>query len=226
MNENNFNPVRAGFGSSQRIISFSGSRVNDSNVEVDGGNINNEPGGGRNNVIFPIIDSVAEFNISTSTYGADVGKRPGASIQIATKSGTKEFHGTLYEFVRNDALDANNFFLNRQILPAGAKTFKQPLKWNIFGYNLGGPLMIPKVYNTDRSKTFFFWSQSWTRFRGTVVSAGVPSLRMRQGDFSECDPASPSFNAVVASGCRLPVDPTTRLPFQAIESPLTRTRRR
>ena len=214
MNENNFNPVRAGFGSSQLIVSFSGSRVNDSNVEVDGGNINNEPGGGRNNVIFPVVDSVAEFNISTSTYGADVGKRPGASIQIATKSGTKEFHGTLYEFVRNDALDANNFFLNRQILAPGAKTFKQPLKWNIFGYNIGGPLTIPKVYNTDRSKTFFFWSHSWTRFReGTVVSANVPSLRMREGDFSECDPASAVYNPVVASGCRVPVDPASRLPF-------------
>ena len=53
--------------------------LNDSNVEVDGGNINNEPGGGRNNVIFPVIDSIAEFSIATSTYGADVGKRPGAS---------------------------------------------------------------------------------------------------------------------------------------------------
>lgn len=213
MNENNFNPVRAGFGSSQLIVSFSGSRVNDSNVEVDGGNINNEPGGGRNNVTFPVIDSVAEFNISTSTYGADVGKRPGASIQIATKSGTKDFHGTAYEFLRNDAMDANNFFLNRQI-GAGGRAFKQPLKWNIFGYNLGGPVVIPRVYNTDRSKTFFFWSHSWTRFReGAVVSAGVPSLRMRQGDFSECDPASSTYNAVVAAGCRLPIDPATRLPF-------------
>jgi hypothetical protein len=213
MNENNFNPVRAGFGSSQLIVSFSGSRVNDSNVEVDGANINNEAGGGRNNVIFPVIDSVAEFNISTSTYGADVGKRPGAAIQIATKSGTKDFHGTAYEFIRNDAMDANNFFLNRQV-GAGGKAFKQPLKWNIFGYNLGGPVTIPRVYNTDKSKTFFFWSHSWTRFReGAVVSANVPSLRMRQGDFSECDPASGVYNAVVASGCRVPVDPATRSPF-------------
>ena len=92
-------------------------------------------------------------------------------------------------------MDANNFFLNRQIIPIGGKPFKQPLKWNIFGYNLGGPVTIPGVYNTDRSKTFFFWSQSWTRFReGAVVSDDVPSLRMRQGDFSECDPGSPNFN--------------------------------
>jgi hypothetical protein len=214
MNENNFNPVKAGFGSSQLIVSFSGSRVNDSNVDVDGGNINNEPGGGRNNVVFPVIDSIAEFRISTSSYGADMGKRPGASIQIVTKGGTKDFHGTAYEFVRNDKLDANNFFLNRQINPAGGKAFHQPLKWNIFGYNLGGPVTIPGHYNTDKSKTFFFWSQSWTRFReGAVVSANVPSQRMRRGDFSECDAASPNFNAVVASGCRLPINPDTRLPY-------------
>ena len=213
MNENNFNPVRAGFGSSQLIVSFSGSRVNDSNVDMDGGNINNEPGGGRNNVVFPVIDSIAEVSISTSSYGADVGKRPGASIEIVTKGGTKDFHGTAYEFVRNDAMDANNFFLNRQITSNG-KAFKQPLKWNIFGYNLGGPVTIPGLYNTDKSKTFFFWSQSWTRFReGTVVSGNVPSLIMRQGDFSECDPGSASYNPVVASGCRVPIDPATRLPF-------------
>ncbi|MCZ2080282.1 MAG: carboxypeptidase-like regulatory domain-containing protein [Bryobacterales bacterium] len=221
MNENNFNPVRAGFGSSQLIVSFSGSRVNDSNVEVDGGNINNEPGGGRNNVIFPVVDSIAEFNIATSTYGADVGKRPGAAIQIATKSGTTSFHGTAYEFVRNDKMDANNFFLNRQINPIGGKPFKQPLKWNIFGYNLGGPVTIPGIYNTDRTKTFFFWSQSWTRFReGTVLSGNVPSQRMRQGDFSECDTASPNYNAVVASGCRLPIDPDTKLPFPGNQVPI------
>jgi hypothetical protein len=221
MNENNFNPVRAGFGSSQLIVSFSGSRVNDSNVEVDGGNINNEPGGGRNNVIFPVVDSIAEFSIATSTYGADVGKRPGASIQIATKSGTKTFHGTAYEFVRNDAMDANNFFLNRQLNPIGGKPFKQPLKWNIFGYNLGGPFTIPGHYNTDRTKTFFFWSQAWTRFReGAVVSANVPSQRMRQGGFSECDTGSPNYNPVVASGCRLPVDPDTRLPFPGHRVPI------
>jgi hypothetical protein len=214
MNENNFNPVRAGFGSSQLIVSFSGSRVNDSNVELDGGNINNEPGGGRNNVVFPTIDSIAEFSIATSTYGADVGKRPGASIQLVTKSGTKTFHGTAYEFVRNDAMDANNFFLNRQVNPLGSKAFKQPLKWNIFGYNLGGPVTIPGLYNTDKTKTFFFWSHSWTRYReGTVVSAGVPSLRMRRGDFSECDTGSPNYDPVAASGCRLPINPDTRLPF-------------
>ena len=214
MNENNYNPVHSGFGSSQLIVSFSGSRVNDSNVEVDGGNINNESGGGRNNIIFPVIDSIAEFNIATSTYGADIGKRPGASIQIATKGGTKSFHATAYEFVRNDDMDANNFFLNRQVNPLGSSAYKQPLKWNVFGYNLGGPVYIPNHYNTDKNKTFFFWSESWTRYReGAVVSANVPSLLMRQGNFSQCDAGSPNYNPVVASGCKVPINPDNHLPY-------------
>jgi hypothetical protein len=217
MNDNNFNPTHLGFGSSQLIVSFNGSRANDANVEIDGGNAQNEPGGGRNVVVFPVIDSIAEFRITTSDYGADIGKRPGAVIEVVTKGGTKDFHGTAYEFLRNDALDANPFFINRQINPPGGSAPKQPLKWNIFGFNLGGPVYIPGHYNTDKNKTFFFWSESWARYReGTVFSALVPTTRMRQGDFSECDPASGNFSSVVASGCVLPKNPTTSLPMDTL----------
>jgi len=221
MNENNFNPSHIGFGSAQFRVSVNGNRVNDANVEVDGGNVQNEPGGGRNIVTFPNIDSIAEFRVSTSDYGADIGKRPGPVIEVSTKGGTKDFHGTLYEFLRNDALDANNFFLNRKIHPANApanyNAFKQPLKWNQFGYNIGGPFYIPGRYNSDKTKTFFFWSESWARFReGTVVSANTPTVRMRQGDFSECDSASPNYNAVVASGCVVPKNPATGLPMDTL----------
>lgn len=221
MNTNNFNPTLAGFGSSQLIVSFSGSRYNDSNVDLDGGNINNETGGGRNNAVFPVIDSIAEFNISTSTYGADTGKRPGAQIEIVTKSGTKEFHGTLYEFVRNNDFDANDWLLNRAVHTAAQggssyNAYKQPLKWNTFGYNFGGPFYIPGHYNTDKTKTFFFWDQAWQRYRqGSVLSATVPTQRMRQGDFSECDPTSGVYNSVVASNCILPKNPATGLTFDS-----------
>src|SRR3974390_833728 len=115
-------------------------------------------------------------------------------------------------------LDANDWFVNRQLWsglnaqqdcngnPAGpCNAPKTPLKWNEFGYNLGGPFYIPGHYNTDKSKTFFFWSQSWRRYRqGTVVSGSVPTPLMRQGNFSECDPASPNYNLIlVNSGCVL-----------------------
>ena len=119
LNDTNFNPLHLGFGSTQLIVSTNGNRANDANVEVDGGNVQNEPGGGRNIVVFPNIDSIAEFRVTSSDYGADVGKRPGAVIEVVTKGGTRDFHGTAYEFLRNDDLDANPFFINRTIHPSG-----------------------------------------------------------------------------------------------------------
>ncbi|MBZ5542587.1 MAG: hypothetical protein LAO07_02770, partial [Acidobacteriia bacterium] len=113
------------------------------------------------------------------------------------------------EYLRNDAVDANDWFVNRQINPPGGHAPKTPLKWNDFGYNLGGPFYIPGHYNTDKSKTFFFWSQNWHKYRqGTVISTGAPTARMRQGDFSECDSASPNFNPAI-SGCALAINPET-----------------
>ena len=168
-------------------------------------------------MVFPNIDSIAEFRVTTSDYGADVGKRPGSVIEVVTKGGTRDFHGTAYEFLRNDDLDANPFFINRTINPPGGNAPKTPLKWNIFGFNIGGPFYIPNKYNTDKSKTFFFWSESWARYReGTVYTAEVPSMRMRQGDFSECDKTSPNYNAGLASGCALPKDPATGLPMDTL----------
>lgn len=200
-------------------VSFNGGREAYNNWEVDGGNNTDEGSAGSLNT-YPSLDSIAEFRISTSNYGAEMGKHAGATIEVATKSGTREFHGTLFEYLRNDKLDANDWFVNRQINPTGGHAPKTPLKWNDFGYNLGGPFYIPGHYNTDRSKTFFFWSQNWRRYRqGTVISSGTPSARMRQGDFSECDPASTNFNPAI-SGCALPVNPQTGALFPGDAVPI------
>jgi hypothetical protein len=189
-------------------ISFNGGRNVYNNWEVDGGNNTDEGSAGSLNT-WPSLDTIAEFRISTSNYGAEMGKHSGATIEVATKSGTREFHGALFEYLRNDALDANDWFVNRQIAPEGGKAPKRPLKWNDYGYNFGGPFYIPGHYNTDKSKTFFFWSQNWRKYRqGTVISALTPSSRMRQGDFSECDPASPNYNPAIWD-CNLPIDPQT-----------------
>ena len=170
---------------------FNGTRWFSNNVEVDGASIVSEAAGGSLLVGLPSIDTISEFRISTSNYGAEKGRHAGAQIELATKSGTKQFHGDVYDFVRNDAFDANDWFINRTIAPEGGKAPRTPLKWNDFGYTLGGPFYIPGHYNTDKSKTFFFWSENWRRYRqGVVINAGVPTLRMRNGDFSECDPAS------------------------------------
>jgi carboxypeptidase family protein len=185
-------------------ISFNGSRTQYNNWEIDGGNNTDEGSAGTFNT-YPNIDTIAEFRISTSNYGADMGKHAGATIEVATKSGTRDFHGDAFEYVRNDKFDSNDWFVNRQINPPGGNAPKRPLKWNDYGYTLGGPVYIPGHYNTSKSKTFFYWSEDWRSYReGQVVSSGVPSLRMRNGDLTECDKSSPNFNSVAASGCTLP----------------------
>ena len=194
-------------------ISFNGGRMTYTNWEIDGGGNTDDTSAGTFNT-YPSLDTIAEFRISTSNYSADMGKHAGAQIEVATRSGTKDFHGELFDYLRNDALDANDWFANRQINPPGGNAPKTPLKRNEFGYNFGGPFYIPGHYNTGKSKTFFFWSESWRRNRaGTVISAGVPSKRMRQGDFSECDPTSTNFNTIIASNCTLPVNPLTGTGF-------------
>jgi hypothetical protein len=205
-------------------ISFNGLPVNIQNWEVDSTNNIDQGSGSGSMMTFPSVDSIAEFRVSTSNYSAEYGKSGGAQIEVVTKSGTKAFHGDLFEFIRNDDFDANNWFINRTIEPAGEKAPQTPLKRNNFGFTLGGPVYIPKLYNTDKNKTFFFVSEEWRKNReGTVFNSNVPTLAMRQGDFSQCDPASKNYNAVVASGCAVPLNPATNAPFPNDIVPITPT---
>jgi hypothetical protein len=221
-----FDSTHMGFGSGQEQISFNGDRISDVNVEIDGGRNSDMGGGGRNVVTFPVIDSIQEFSITTSNYGADIGERGGANIQVVTKGGTKDFHGAAYEFVRNNDMDSNDWFLDRTLHPSGSSyvpnfnAAKETVKWNIFGYDIGGPVTIPGHYNTDKSKTFFYWSEGWARYReggiygsSSVFTANTPTLRMRAGDFSECDKTSANYNSTVASGCTVPKNPVTGTAF-------------
>ena len=164
-----FSLTEAG-GDSVVPLSFNGGRVQSNTFLVDGSDTADDSGGGWSTVVVPDIDSIAEFRIFTSNYGADIGKRSGAITLVATKSGTRSFHGTAFEFLRNDAMNANPWFANQEPwsgLPASdcggnpAGPCNAPttaLKYNDFGFNIGGPFYIPGHYNTDKSKTFFFWS--------------------------------------------------------------------
>lgn len=186
--------MQLGHSGGEVSVSFNGNRNEYSQLEYDGGNNAQESSQANGGAVTPALDSIAEFRISTSNYGADVGQHAGALIEMVTKGGTKEFHGGAHEFVRNQALDANDFFANREIAPPGGNAPKTPLQWNMFGYTLGGPFYIPKVYNTSKQKTFFFWSQEWARYRAAqLISSAAPTQRMRQGDFSECDPNSGGY---------------------------------
>jgi len=119
----------------------------------------------------PSVDSIQEFKVVTSPYSAEYGRSPGAAISVSTKSGTNDFHGTLYDFYRNDSFDANDFFSKR------AGVAKPSNKQNQFGGNLGGPLMKDKAY--------FFADYEGTRItRGVTRITNVPTADQRNGIFT------------------------------------------
>jgi hypothetical protein len=166
-------------------ISMSGSPANANAWLVDGVD-NVDHGSGRTILVYPSVDSIEEFKVQNNSYAADMSASGGAQINLVTKSGTNAFHGSAYEFIRNDALDAANFFLNSGGAP------KAKLRFNNFGYTLGGPI--------KKDKIFFFWSEEWRReLRGVTRVSTVPTLLERQGNFS--GPRSSAYN--------LPTDPFT-----------------
>ncbi len=153
-------------------VTVSGSRAENNQVTLDSTTVTNDYTGGS--MVYPSIDTLQEFKIVQGSYSADLGARLG-QILLATKSGTNEFHGSAYEFLRNDALDARNFF--------DAKKFS--LRQNQFGATLGGPVRLPGIYN-GTNKTHFFVSYEGTRIHiGNTGIYSVPTARMRTGDLGE-----------------------------------------
>ncbi|MGH9844757.1 MAG: TonB-dependent receptor domain-containing protein [Blastocatellia bacterium] len=148
--------------------------------------------GGTNNLLS--VDAMQEFTIQTSTYAAEFGRQPGAQISITTRSGTNRFSGVLFEYLRNDKTDANNWFNNRLGLP------KPPLRQNQFGGVLGGPVLLPRFgeggrqpWYDGRNRTFFFFSYEGLRsVQPATRQTEAPSLAARAAA-----PASlkPFFNA-------------------------------
>ena len=167
------------------------------------------------------VDSTQEVQILTSNYAPEFGRTSGAQIRIVTKTGTQQFHGSAYEYLRNNVLNANTWSRNQN----PATQFQAPLHYNQFGYNIGGPAYIPGKFNSDKSKLFFYWGQEWIRYHFTESGSSVggngllavPTLKMRQGDFSELlDPNNPFVTRKDASGNKIPVlikDPLTGNPF-------------
>ena len=129
------------------------------------------------------LDSTQEVQVLTANYAPEFGRSSGGQIRITSKSGTQEFHGAAYEYVRNTIFDANPW--RRNAVPATTK-ITAPIHYNQFGYNIGGPLYIPNHFNTNKTKVFWYWGQEWVRYIFTdTQSLTVPSLKMRTGDFSE-----------------------------------------
>ena len=157
-------------------INGSGNRNNEFLLD---GAPNNAQAGGNNLAYVPPVDSVLEFKIQTNSYDAQYGKSGGGVVNVVLKSGTNRLHGTVYEFARRNALDANSFQNNARGAPKDGHFLDQ------YGVQLDGPLYIPRLYN-GRNKTFFLFNYEGYR-EGTPqpLILSVPEPEMRDGDFSK-----------------------------------------
>lgn len=200
------------------IRSINGGRGNDVLVTVDGAIANRTRSTVDTMLGVQDVETVQEIQILTSNYSAEYGRASSGIVRMVTKSGTREFHGGLTYLFQNSALNANTWSRNRSGNPRLSES-PPPWRYNQFGFTLGGPVVIPGKFNTDRSKLFFFWGEEWVRRREEVTrTLTVPTLAMRRGDLSELlDPANPFFRRT-----RGVTDPDTKQPFPNNIIPLSR----
>ena len=161
--------------SGTQMISVNGQRRQDNNFTIDGVDNNfmmmNSPG------MSPSMDAIQEFRVLDNT-SAEFGRSSGANVNIVLKSGTRDLHGSVFEYLRNDKFDANDFFANKNA------TGKVPFKQNQYGVAVGGPVFIPKLYN-GREKSFWFFNwEGYRARRGQNNISSFPLQSQRDGDFS------------------------------------------
>ncbi len=188
------------------LVSINGNRVENNNFMLDG--INNNTTDNNQPPVLPTPDAIAEFKVLTNLLPAEFGRGLGGTIIVNIKSGTNQNHGTVFEFLRNQVFDANPFFNSGRP--------KVPFQQNQFGFSLGGPVVIPKLYN-GRNKTFFFGDYQGTRIRqGLTKVETVPTAAMRAGNFSDFgtiyDPATTTMSG----------NGYVRTPFPGSQIPMSR----
>ncbi|HMF56078.1 MAG TPA: carboxypeptidase regulatory-like domain-containing protein [Pyrinomonadaceae bacterium] len=188
-------PSQIGFGGLAVVqLSINGGRTSAINWLVDGAR-NVDTGSNLTLLTVPSVDAIQEFTVLTSNYAPEFGRNGGGVINVVTRSGSNDFHGTLYEFVRNDALNARDPF---QVTPIvglnksnGQPRFVPPLNYHDYGFTIGGPIFFPRfgeggpAFYSGRNRSFFFYSQEWRRIRGTNTAVGtVPTAEQRAGLFT------------------------------------------
>lgn len=158
-----------------RSIYFNGMRQDANNWIIDGGEAYDRGGGGIL-LVSPSQDALQEMTIATSNYAADLGNSSGGMTSMAIKNGTKQFHGAAWEYIRNDALDAYSF-LSKQV----ANPTKPELRYNAFGFNIGGPV----EFKSSRPRTFFFYNMEWRReVQGGSIFNQVPTAAQFGGNMT------------------------------------------
>jgi len=160
-------------------FSINGGRSEYNNWELDGGD-NMDNGSNATLNVYPNPEAIAEFKVLTSSYGAQYGRNGSGTVEVETKSGGSSFHGSAFEYNRNEFFKAKSW-------AEGECTAckKAPYKKNDYGYTIGGPVYIPNHYNSDKKKTFFFFSQEWRKEKiSSTILQNVPSDAERGGDFT------------------------------------------
>ena len=193
-----------GFNSGD-TFEVNGARTNDTKYTIDGAMASRTRGDSQI-IAGANVDSVQEMQVLTGDYSAEYGSASGAQIRVITKSGTHDFHGALYEYVRNADMNANTWSLNH------AGTPRQQFTYNNFGFALGGPIWAPKAPVLDklRDKFFFFINEDWVIFHQSLQQLmAVPTNLMRQGNFSELLSSSTAVNPWYKSGTGVVIDPAT-----------------
>ena len=181
------NAAGLNFSFGQGPSNFNGSRNPENLITYDGAPATRTRSNGTS-LGSADVDSTQEVQILTAAYAAEYGRTSGAQIRILTRSGTRDFHGAAYEYVRNDAFNANTWTRNHTPNVPGLFPFNTvpPFRYNQYGYNIGGPLYVPNKFNREKNKIFWYWGQEWVKYRFTdIANWTVPTNLMRQGDFSE-----------------------------------------
>jgi Carboxypeptidase regulatory-like domain len=182
-----------------RTIQFNGQRSDHNDWIINGGEAYDRGGGGIM-LVSPSQDSIQEFKVMTSNYAADMGQASGGMITMATRSGTRNYHMSAWEYDRNNAIDANTFFANLNGQP------KPELRYNTFGFNGGGP--VPKIGH--EKKTFFFYNQEWRReIQGNTINANSVPPAASGGNFGYLLPTSDGGTCTGASCVQLKVPATS-----------------
>jgi len=198
----NFTPAaqaagRLGGSRGNLTIATMGGRSTWQNFTLDG--ITNTDIDFNTYILQPSVDALQEFKVQTGVYPAEFGRAAG-QVNVSTKPGTNEYHGTMSEFLRNDKLDARDYdFSSATRSATNPSPGKAPYRQNQYGYTVGGPIQIPKVFN---GKNRLFFMSNWEGFksrRTTTGYAGVLTPEMRNGDFS----------SILSAGYAL-ADPTSR----------------
>jgi len=177
-------------------ISVNGARSSQNTFTVDGADITDR---GSNITIqaYPSVDSIGEFRVLRSLFPAESGRSGGGQVNVVTRSGTNEFHGSAFEFIRNEAFNANNFLSNATNNPqfgrdSNGKAKRVPFRYNNYGWTLGGPVYLPRFGEGDSKdmvrkldRTFFFFAQEFRRDRrfSAPSTVTVPDANLRLGVF-------------------------------------------